>query len=751
MKNFRIFLVVAMVLTIGGLSLATPQAAKAYTPSMTGAGFIDSDHNGTIDRVKVTFDSNVSSCQFEAGDWTIGSGSIGLIGPTGRLNGAGTDADCDGTTNYFYLLVSGNANTTGYPAGMYVTADIQYRNQGTLGSVKVLGVTVPTQTTINVNDSATPVLRSDGVYAPVYTDADHNGAIDHITLSFTEPVNFSFNSSDWAWTTGNLTGFSPTGYSSGSGSSAITLNATASAGITGVGTGTAPTLRYAMMGTGVQDLVGNAMVGSGSATNISDEASPVIISSTPAAGSTGVSVNTPDVVIMFSEPMQTSSVSVSIGAGSWESPTWDAGNKTITYHRMGSTLPYLTAITVSASGNDTSGFLVTNGVTPAEPNPWSFTTGSAPADTTVSATQSTVSASPTSVIANGSSISVVTATVKNSSGSPLSGKVVSLASSRGSLDTVVSMTGATGADGVAYFQVHSSTAGTSTYTATSDGTTINQTATVTFTTAAPTPGPVSSSRSSVLATPASVVANNSDYSTVYVTVRDSSDNLLSGKSVTLYSSRGSSIDTLTAVRNVTDSSGQAIFQVKSATVGTATLSAVASGTAITPTSSVTFTAASAGLVHGDVFKESGSTAVYYYADNGLRYVFPTQAIYFSWYPDFSTIKTVSHSTITSVTFGGNVIAKPGTYLVQFVSMDTPFRVLDPKVYVLTSAGQLRWITSASVAVSLYGADWERKIVAVPEVYKTNYGGAVAGADVASVSDYSKASVEAAARTVSDLY
>lgn len=744
MKSFKVFLVIAMVLTVSGVNMF-PQAANAWTPSLTSAAFLDADHNGIIDRVKVTFDFNVTLCQFEAGDWVLTSGDVGLTGPTGRLDGAGNDTNCDGSTNYFYLLVSGDANETGY-SGPYVPPDIQYKNQGTSGDVTVSGVTVPNQSIVNVDDIATPVLRSDGANAPTYLDSNHNGTVDQIRLVFTEPVNFIYNSSDWAWSAGDLTGLSPVSYSSGSSSSTIYLNATANAGITGVGAGTAPTIRYAVLGTGVQDLFGNSMVGMGSGIDIRDSAWPVIVSTVPTAGATGVAVTTSYVRLTFSEPMETSTVSVSISSGSWLVPSWSDGNRTVSRSRL-TTLPYDTNVNVSTNGEDTVGHLLSSGISPAVVNPWSFRTAAEDA-LLVSSSQSTVTSSPTSVAANGSSVSVIIVTTKNSSGSPLSGKSVALASSRGSTDTIVTVNGTTDADGKAYFQARSTTAGSATFTATANSIVISQTASVTFTSTAT--SSVSASRSSVYATPSSVTANNSSYSTVYVTVRDASDSLLSGKTVTLSSSRGST-DTISIVSGTTNSSGQATFQVKSGSTGTATLTAVADGTTITQTVSITFTSSSSALIYGDLFKESGSTAVYYYADNGRRYVFPTAAVYFSWYSDFSTIKTVSHSTVTSVSFGGNVVVKPGSFLVQFVSMDTPFRVLDPKVYVLTSAGQLRWVTSASVAASFYGADWERKIVAVPEVYKTNYGGAVAGADVNSVSDYSKVSVEATVRIISDLY
>lgn len=99
----------------------------------------------------------------------------------------------------------------------------------------------------------------------------------------------------------------------------------------------------------------------------------------------------------------------------------------------------------------------------------------------VSLANSTVEAVPTSVVANGTRFSLVTVTVKDAAGVPLSGKVVSLASSRGTTDTVTTVTGTTGADGKATFNVYSSTAGTSTYTVTAQGTVLSDTVSVVFT------------------------------------------------------------------------------------------------------------------------------------------------------------------------------------------------------------------------------------------------------------------------------
>lgn len=143
---------------------------------------------------------------------------------------------------------------------------------------------------------------------------------------------------------------------------------------------------------------------------------------------------------------------------------------------------------------------------------------------------------------------------------------------------------------------------------------------------------------------------------------------------------------------------------------------------------------------GDLIKGSGSTAVYYYAENGRRYIFPTVATYSSWFSDFSSIKTISDAELASVPTTGNVTVRPGK-LVQIVSMDTPWRVMDPKVYAVSLGGTLRWIKTADVAQAIFGANWEKQIIAVPEVFSTNYG---FGSDISSVADYNLTAEQAVA-------
>jgi hypothetical protein len=104
-----------------------------------------------------------------------------------------------------------------------------------------------------------------------------------------------------------------------------------------------------------------------------------------------------------------------------------------------------------------------------------FTTGP-------SAANSTVTASPTSVAADGVTTSTITVTLKNAANSPVAGKTVTLASSRGASDTISAASGPSDANGVVTFTVKSATVGTGVFTATdtTDAVVITQTASVTF-------------------------------------------------------------------------------------------------------------------------------------------------------------------------------------------------------------------------------------------------------------------------------
>ncbi|MDD4994906.1 MAG: hypothetical protein PHW53_00295 [Patescibacteria group bacterium] len=122
-------------------------------------------------------------------------------------------------------------------------------------------------------------------------------------------------------------------------------------------------------------------------------------------------------------------------------------------------------------------------------------------------------------------------------------------------------------------------------------------------------------------------------------------------------------------------------------------------------------AEAATLSAGDLIKAS-QPAVYYYAADGKRYVFPNENTYYSWYPDFSTLKEITDAELAAVSIGGNITIRPGTFLIKITT--------DPKVYAVTTGGVLHWVETEAVAQKLWGTNWASWVVDVPDSFFTNY-------------------------------
>ncbi len=120
------------------------------------------------------------------------------------------------------------------------------------------------------------------------------------------------------------------------------------------------------------------------------------------------------------------------------------------------------------------------------------------------------------------------------------------------------------------------------------------------------------------------------------------------------------------------------------------------------------------LTAGDVVKGTTSKNVSYFGNDGKRYTFPSNKVFFSWFKDWSKVKTVSDDQLGDIALVGTMPYRAGTQLVKIQT--------DPKVYAVEPGGKLRWIETESVAISLYGSAWAKKVRDVdptifPYVYK----------------------------------
>ncbi|NTW21946.1 hypothetical protein HGA34_00180 [Candidatus Falkowbacteria bacterium] len=122
--------------------------------------------------------------------------------------------------------------------------------------------------------------------------------------------------------------------------------------------------------------------------------------------------------------------------------------------------------------------------------------------------------------------------------------------------------------------------------------------------------------------------------------------------------------------------------------------------------------ASAAASAGDLIKMDGLSSVYYLGGDGKRYVFPNEQTYFSWYSDFSSVMTIPQAELESYPLGANVTIRPGTKLVKITT--------NPKVYAVTPGGNLVAVPDEATAKALYGDNWAKRIVDVPDAFFTNY-------------------------------
>jgi len=215
-------------------------------------------------------------------------------------------------------------------------------------------------------------------------------------------------------------------------------------------------------------------------------------------------------------------------------------------------------------------------------------------------------------------------------------------------------------------------------------------------------------------------ADGIDNTLVTVTVRDLNALPIENLKVTLVSDRGSK-DEIRVENGTTDLLGKAYFRVFSLKNGTATLSAVADGVEIDKKIALNFSGGMDWDIKvGDLIKipDDGDiktlsdTAVYYFASNGKRYVFPNEKVYYTWYKDFSAVKIIPIDQMALIPIGGNVTYKAGSKLVKFQT--------DIKTYLPTKGGVLRWVKTEEVAKGLFGQNWNKQVDDITEAFYVNY-------------------------------
>jgi Big-like domain-containing protein len=166
-------------------------------------------------------------------------------------------------------------------------------------------------------------------------------------------------------------------------------------------------------------------------------------------------------------------------------------------------------------------------------------------------------------------------------------------------------------------------------------------------------------------------------------------------------------------QGVSDANGELMFDLRATSSGIKKINILSQGKLI---GSVEFNVVDTSLADLDIeygsLIQASSNSVYYYANDGKRYVFPNERVYSSWYDDFSAVQTITDEELAKMPIGGNVTYKPGSKMVKITT--------DPKVYAIDQNGTLRWIETETLAIDLYGSNWAGLIEDVADVFFTDY-------------------------------
>lgn len=127
----------------------------------------------------------------------------------------------------------------------------------------------------------------------------------------------------------------------------------------------------------------------------------------------------------------------------------------------------------------------------------------------------------------------------------------------------------------------------------------------------------------------------------------------------------------------------------------------------------------AGLEHGTLIKSSSSSTVYYFGVDDVRYGFPNESTFFTWYDDFSEVITISTSQMNDIPFGGMVTYKPqlgndgiSTRLLKLASQ--------PTVYVPLANGMLAALKNVDYASAIFDTSWPSYVDVLPDALASNY-------------------------------
>ncbi len=106
------------------------------------------------------------------------------------------------------------------------------------------------------------------------------------------------------------------------------------------------------------------------------------------------------------------------------------------------------------------------------------------------------------------------------------------------------------------------------------------------------------------------------------------------------------------------------------------------------------------------------SAVYYVGADGYRHAFVNSKVYFTWFCDFSLVRIIAPSVMAKMGLGESITYRPGFKMVKFLTSRT--------VYAVGAEGVLHPIPTEADAVLLYGENWNRNIDDISDAFFSDY-------------------------------
>lgn len=363
-QTFGLVRMVMAVAVLAALMIGLVPASTQAANTISTKQYLDTNNNGTVETIRWTMDENVTACAYEAGDWTVNT--------AGSINVAITGLSCTGADAILNITVTADASETGGTTAPVIS----YANAGTAGSVTLTSGAMTAKASQTIVDGAKPVIKT----VTIEDAASSDGLIDKLTYTWTE--NVDTNDSAVPVAADLPTTLLPDGSTATFGSATISDPAGAAATVVVTTVGGQATVNTAAGSTAISgdlsalwvDGATNAAHATGATANetIVDSAAPIVTSIYPADEGTDKQISE-DLIVSFSEAMDTGSVTFATDPTETYTQTWSNSDKTVNFvHAVYLDHSKAYTATISAA-NAAAGTSVT---LTGMPYAWNFTTES---------------------------------------------------------------------------------------------------------------------------------------------------------------------------------------------------------------------------------------------------------------------------------------------------------------------------------------------------------------------------------------